>query len=689
MNLSDPVLKLGFVGPTFAKRLEKLGIKTIDDLLFHFPFRYDDYSLFSSISQTQPGETVTIRGVVEKIINEYTKNGKKIQKATIMDKTGQLEAVWFNQPYLIKTFKKGEVYNFSGKIEWFGRQKILQSPEFELANTPTTCKNNSFETLNNIHTGRLVPVYNETYGVSSKWLRSRIKTALQRLGGEIQEFLPEEIIKKERLIREKEAIFQIHFPDSKDLSEKARERLAFDELFLIQLLALLRKKEWASRKNEKKIIIFKDKLDEFISSLPFTLTDAQKRCINEIVSDMEKDLPMNRLLEGDVGSGKTVVAATACYLVFLNGFQSLFMAPTEILAQQHYNTLKNLLAPFGVPIELITGSSRTKNKKGQDDKTTKVIVGTHSLLFRDFDEEKIGLVIVDEQHRFGVEQRSLLGKKGGTPHFLTMTATPIPRSIALTLYGDLDLSIIDEMPQGRQKVKTWVVPKTKRNDCYQWIKTRIKENKEQAFIVCPFIEESESLISVKAAKKEFELLTSVVFQDLKLGLLHGKLKPKEKDQILNDFKEGKFDILVSTPVVEVGIDIPGATIILIEGADRFGLAQLHQLRGRVGRRNASSFCFLFTENENPGTINRLKTLEKTNVGMELAEIDLKIRGPGEIYGIRQHGFPDLKVASLSDILLIQRARKAVNLFMEKYLSTIEKNALQTRLKKYKIDIVNN
>ncbi len=672
MKLSDGIEKLPLVGPTYAKRLEKLEIATIEDLIFHFPFRYDDFSLISSISRVQPGETITVRGVVEKMTNEYTRHGKKIQKATIVDKTGKIEATWFNQPFLAKTIKVGEEYQFSGKVQFFGRQKTLASPEYEMAKSET------------LHTGRLVPVYNETYGLSSKWLRSRIKKALLLFGEQIEEFLPEEMVKKEGLMAEKEAVFQIHFPANKMLAEKAKERLAFDELFLIQLSALERKKEWQKKTLGHPLVVDQEKVLGFLGSLPFTLTGAQKRCLKEILADLVKGQPMNRLLQGDVGSGKTVVAAAAAYVAFLNGFQTLLMAPTEILANQHYLTLKTLLTPLAVPVELVTGSHKSSPKSAG------VTVGTHALLHQQFDATKVGLVIVDEQHRFGVEQRALLAQKGQAPHFLTMTATPIPRTIALTFFGDLDLSVIDELPEGRLKVKTWVVPKEKRQSAYKWIHDRIKDTPEQAFIICPLIEESETLTSVKAVTKEFSLLSQVIFPDLRLGLLHGRLKAKEKETILKSFTEGKLDILVATPVVEVGIDIPNATIMLIEGADRFGLAQLHQLRGRVGRSHLQSFCFLFTENENPLVIQRLKALETTFLGRELAEIDLKLRGPGEIYGTRQHGFPDLRVASFSDLSLIQKTRQAAELVLGHWLKDSQRRAvLKRRLERYKIEAVNN
>ena len=678
MNLKDHVVRLPFVGPTYAKRLEKLGITTIEDLIFHFPFRYDDFSLISPISRVQVGEIVTICGIVEKFSNTFTKTGKKIQMAEIVDDSGKIEAIFFNQMFLYRVLKKGERFNFSGKVEWFGHKKVLLSPEYE------KIPNTKYQILNTIHTGRLVPIYNETYGVSSKWLRSRIKTALDALGEQIEEFLPEEIVKNENLLPEKEAIEQIHFPKDKPSAQKAKYRLAFDELFLIQLASLLRKRDWEKKVLGKQFFIDFEQSMKFVENLPFALTNAQKKCIKEILLDLQKNIPMNRLLQGDVGSGKTVVAALAAYTAFLNKSDTLFMAPTEILANQHYQTLKALLAPFNVPIKLITASHKNNETIQQlNNCSPKVIVGTHALLYQDYDPEKIGLVIVDEQHRFGVEQRKVLSEKGKAPHFLTMTATPIPRTIALTLYNDLDLSVIDEMPPGRLKVKTWVVPEIKRKKAYEWISERVKDTQEQAFIICPFIEESETMSTVKAATKEFEILGKEIFPDLRLALIHGRVKSKEKDKILSEFKEGKFDVLVATPVVEVGIDIPNATIMMVEGAEHFGLAQLHQLRGRVGRSNLQSYCLLFTENEIPPVIRRLKSLERTDIGMELAEIDLKLRGPGEIHGTQQHGFADLRVASFTDLPLIQKTRAAAE--------TIRSlnSALKNKLEKYRIETVNN
>jgi len=642
------------VGQTYARRLTKLGIETIEDLIFHFPFRYDDFSLISPIAKVQPGEIVTIKGQLISIVNEYTKNGKKIQKAIVADDSGQIQIIWFNQIYLVKTFKIGESYNFSGKIEFFGHQIVMISPEYEnIQHTTLTVQANNKVP---IHTGRLVPIYPETYGVSSKWLRSRIAPLLKDFLPTLIDYLPIDLLDQQQLIPLSQALIYIHFPENQNQIDLARKRLAFDELLMIQLKGLKRKNDWQKEKLSKPFSIDQSKISQFTESLPFELTNAQKRCVKEILADLTKSQPMNRLLQGDVGSGKTVVAAIAMYVAHLNGFQSAIMAPTEILANQHYQTLKQLLTPFGLTINLTTSSKKQYSNIAI--KQSDIVVGTHALLYNKNIFNNLGLVIIDEQHRFGVEQRSQLVNKGQTPHVLTMTATPIPRTIALTLYGDLDLSVIDEMPIGRLKVKTWVVPPTKRQDAYNWIKKHVKDTDETAFVICPLIEESESLKTVKAVTVEFEKLKNQVFPDLRLGLLHGRMKSKEKDQTIEEFRKGDLDILVSTPVVEVGIDIPRATIMLIEAADRFGLAQLHQLRGRVGRGMKESYCLLFSDLTEGKAVQRLKMMETSHLGMELAEMDLRMRGPGEVYGITQHGFPDLKIASYSDLELIQETRQA-------------------------------
>ncbi len=642
MDLKTPIVEAGRLYKMYAGRLGKLGIIKPEDFLFHIPSRYEDYSLISTIQRAQVGEIVTIQGIVSEIKNEYTKSWKKLQKAIIADETGNIDVIWFNQPFIPKTMHKGDRISLSGKIDWFSRKPTLISPEYEILTNQSTP----------IHTGRLVPVYPETRGVSSKWLRRQVYKILHDYKQNLQEYIPQSILTDEKLLLFPQAIAQIHFPDSYHTAEKARYRLAFDELFLTQLAASVRREAWKQNfsGNPFAVAKFKKDISAFFEKLPFELTQAQKKAVEEIFSDLSIEKPMNRLLEGDVGSGKTVVAAIAMYLTHLNGFQSVLMAPTEILAQQHYKTIHALLNSLGVDVALATGSKKIVGEKWN------MLIGTHAVLSEKISYEKLGLVVIDEQQRFGVQQRSLIRQKGKNPHLLTMTATPIPRTVALTLYGDLDLSYLDEMPKGRKKIKTWLVQEEKRDNAYVWIEKQIRESGNQAFIICPFIEESESMQTVKAAAKEYERLQKDVFPNLHVGMLHGKLKPKEKDEVLSAFKEKKFDILVATPVVEVGIDIPNATIMLIEASERFGLAQLHQLRGRVGRGDKQSYCLLFTESLNPQTLQRLKAMETMHVGAELAELDLKLRGPGQLYGTMQHGAVNLKVATFSDFSLIQKTR---------------------------------
>lgn len=677
MNLKKPVSELFMIGPTYARRLKRLEIETTEDLLYHFPFRYLDFSLNSPIVSLQPGEIVSIKGEIASFVNQYTKSGKKIQKAEVQDQSGKINIYWFNQPYLAKILQKGYLVNFSGKVDFFGAERALISPEYEIVG-----KAGISIKKETIHTGRLVPIYHETYGVSSKWLRSRIAPLVKNYVPFIKDFLPLSVLKKYQLEDLNTALAQIHFPKNIQVAENAKKRLSFDEMFLIQMAALQRKASWKQKKLAYKFKLNEEKIETFKQSLPYKLTSAQERCLSEIFSDLKQDEPMNRLLEGDVGSGKTVVAAAAIFFAFLNGVQSALMAPTEILAFQHFQNLTQLLAPLGLKAVLLTGASKIKEIEFD------LIIGTHALIYKRAKFNKLGLVVIDEQHRFGVEQRSQLINKATlsnrpkiTPHVLTMTATPIPRTVALTLYGDLDLSVLDEMPPGRQVVKTWVVPPQKREAAYNWIEKQIIATKSQAFIICPLIEDSphETLQSVRSVTSEFERLNKYVFPHLKLGLLHGRLRSREKNAILEKFRKGSLDILVSTPVVEVGIDIPKATIIMIEAADRFGLAQLHQLRGRVGRSNQQSYCLLFTEMHGEQVMIRLKAMERIYVGMKLAELDLQIRGPGELFGTQQHGFFNLRIASFSDIDLIKRtAQAAKEIFEDRKFTPL----LKERLKEY-------
>jgi len=673
--------------PLTIKRFKSLGINTFWDLLNYFPFRYEDYSLLSPINQIQEGETVTVKGIIVSLKNEFTRRGFRLQKIEIDDGSGKAELVWFNQMYLIKLFREGLTLSAGGKVERNGRNLSIKPEEFEIVGAAPT-----------IHTGRLVPVYPEKRGLSSKTIREKIFYAINQL--DMQKLLPDEIMSYNNLIDETTAYKNIHFPENTKLARQSRQRLAFDELFTIQLSNAMIKQEWKKETVGNRFIVgvgYSDPqlmdgktrlaealtkrarldsakrappLQQFINNLPFKLTAAQKRVIDEIISDLRKTRPMNRFLQGEVGSGKTVVAAVAAYLAHLNGYQTLLMAPTEILAEQHYKTFQKLFSGTGIARNTPATTLITASHKPVRDELTKsnIVIGTQALLNAKLDFGKIGLVVIDEQHRFGVAQRAILKQKGTNPHLLTMTATPIPRTVALTLYGELDLSVIDEMPKGREQVKTYLVERNKRNDAYRWIEKNIVNENVQAFIVCPLIEESEveTMKTIRAVKKEYEYLKNQIFPRQKVGLLHGKLKAKEKNQVMLNFKDGKIDILVSTSVVEVGIDIPNATIILVESAERYGMAQLHQLRGRVGRGKKQSYCLLFSEAEDKNSLDRLRFFAHNSIGSELAEYDLKRRGPGQIYGTKQHGYADLKIASFSDYGLIRKTKSAASYFMNRY-----------------------
>ncbi len=666
MNLDTPLRHIPGIGYVHGRRLAEMNLLTISDLINHFPFRYEDFSEIVPINEAQLNTKVTLKGEIWQIKNIFTKYGKKITQAIFNDGTNSINLTWFNSTYLTKSIKVGDRLQISGKLTKYGSKLSIIMPVWEKLEASSM---NNASSKKPLHTGGLIPVYPETEGISSKWLRTKIAQILPKVNLFIEDPLPENI--KGKMLGLNDAYQKIHFPESYEDVDRATKRLSFDEIFLIQLKTLLIKNSWENKPSIDRFRIDRETLTVFTDNLPFGLTGAQKRVLEEIIADLQKGRPMNRLVQGEVGSGKTAVAAIAAYITHLNGFKTLYMAPTEILAFQHHSTFKKLLEPFGIEIGLYTGSrkfklnnesgivNKAKNKKTDSSVIIhnfepQIIIGTHALLSEKLQAENTGLIIVDEQQRFGVEQRSVLRNKAKIPHFLTMTATPIPRTVALTLYGDLDLSIIDEMPIGRIPVKTYVVPAKKRTDAYKFIEDRAREG-EQVYIITPLIEISETLLTVKAAVDEFENLKKV-FPKLKLGLLHGRLKPKEKNAVLQDFKNKKTDILVSTSVVEVGVDVPNATIMVIEGAERFGLAQLHQLRGRVGRGSKQSYCLLFPSTEESNIVSRLKNLEKISDGLKLAEIDLKIRGSGEIFGKRQSGRFDLKIASFNDLELIEKTR---------------------------------
>ncbi len=644
MELQTKLSHIIGIGPALASRLEKLGLINIVDLVHHYPFRYEDFSNIASVTEVKVGEVVTIKGQIWSISNIYTRNRKVITRAILNDGSGSVDLTWFNQSYLSKSIPTGSWIQVSGKISRYKNKLSIIAPQWERV----------VPAQNSLHTGRLVPVYPETFGLTSKWLRTKITQLLPKIKSQIVDPLPAQT--KGDMLDLSIALSEIHLPTDIKLLDKARHRLAFDELFFIQLNTQIKRNSWKQKNKTSSFKIDIELLQAFIHTLPFELTSAQQKVVGEIITDLQKSTPMNRLVQGDVGSGKTVVAVIVAHLAHQNSLKTILMAPTEILAFQHFETFKRLLEPLGLSIGIYTGS---KKDLGASD----IIIGTHALLSDKLELPGVGLVIIDEQQRFGVEQRSHLRVKSNIPHFLTMTATPIPRTVALTLYSDLDLSIINELPKGRQVIQTNFVPEKKRLDCYNFIQKQVQDGR-QIYIITPLIEQSETLVSVKAVKAEFKRLQDSVFPKLKLGLLHGRLSSKNKEVVLNDFKAQKLNILVSTSVVEVGVDIPNATIMLIEGAERFGLAQLHQLRGRVGRGEIKSYCFLFSSNNNPLAIQRLKNMESIHDGLKLAELDLKIRGSGELFSTRQSGDWHLKIADLTDLELIEKTRQAADKLLQ-------------------------
>ncbi len=664
-SLETPVENLSSVGKTTANLLHKIGVYSASDLIYYFPFRYEDYSQVINIKDLKPNQAVTVKGRIILLKNRRARRRRMtITEALLEDETGSIKIVWFNQPFLIKNLKPGDEVLIAGSASFDNLSLQFVSPTYE--------KIKGQESLN---AAKIVPIYYLTGRLTQKQLRFLINLVLKSINL-VPEWLPREIINDNKLLPLIDALKEIHFPTNWEKLNKARYRLKFDELFLIQLQSQRLKKYLAEAQAPQ--IKFKEKeIKEFVESLPFDLTIDQKKSAWRIFLDLEKNKPMNRLLEGDVGSGKTVVAALAILNSVLNGWQCVLMAPTEILARQHFKSLNDFFRNFNFKIALLTGAEQSLNNKVEikkDQILTEIekgkvdlIIGTHALIQDGVKYKNLGLVIIDEQHRFGVAQRKKIKEKNGnkkSPHFLSMTATPIPRSLALILYGDLDLSIIKEMPKGRKKIITKLVVEKNRDKAYQFIRQEIN-NGRQIFVICPLIDPSDKL-GVKSVKEEFKKLDQKVFPEFEIGLLHGKLKSVEKEKIMSEFKANKIKILVSTSVIEVGIDIPNATIMMIEGSERFGLAQLHQFRGRVGRGENQSYCFLFTNDTSAKTSQRLNALVKSTDGFSLAEYDLKFRGPGEVYGTRQSGLPDLKIASLNDLELIKLAKKQAEKFFSNY-----------------------
>lgn len=648
------------VGPKNASSLEKLGLFTLGDMLYFFPRRYDDYSQLKPIRQLVYGEVVTIIGQIQSVSNRPIRSGKmQLMEVVISDGTGALRISWFNQPWLANRFKEGMAIAVAGKVEQYLGRLVMNSPDWELVETE------------HLHTNRIVPIYSLTANITQKWLRGLMDQVVTYWAPRLTDPLPEHLRKSADVYELGRAIHQAHFPDSQEALKAARQRLAFDEVFYLQM-GVLRQKRTVQQANARVFEASDEWLNDCVTELPFPLTGAQTRAIADIRDDLLGGHPMNRLVQGDVGSGKTVVAAMAAMMVTRGEAQAAIMAPTSILAEQHLKNFSNFLVREGIlaegQVRLLTGDTsngeRAEILSGLASGFVKVLVGTHALIEDPVIFQDLQLVIIDEQHRFGVEQRASLRAKGTNPHLLVMTATPIPRSLALTLYGDLDLSVMDEMPAGREPVSTHVLAPTERERAYSLIRSQIKAG-HQAFIVYPLIEESEKLEELKAAVDDHERLSKEIFADKSLGLLHGKMKPDEKDRIMADFREKKYDILVSTTVIEVGVDVPNATVMLIEGANRFGLAQLHQLRGRVGRGGGESFCLLVPDKVDATENERLQAMVETNDGFRLAELDLKLRGPGQFIGTQQAGYAStLKMTSLTDVALIEKARQHAQTMFE-------------------------
>lgn len=662
LDLSTPVSQINRVGKTTSSRLKKLNIETVYDLIFYYPFRWEDLSNVVSIFDLVPGDPVTIKCTIDSLSSRRSANKRmNLTQATVSDETGSIQVIWFNQPYIAKTLSEGDVVYLSGKADVNRGSLQFSNPTFEKVS------------LNTTNTARIVPIYSLTSNLTQKQLRFLIKSVIA-LTDRVEDFLPQEIVEKYNLLDLSNALKQIHFPDSSEKLKQAADRLKFNELFLFQLQILLSKAALSDSK-ALSIKFHEAQTKKFVESLPFTLTADQKKSAWTIISDLEKDRPMNRLLEGDVGSGKTVVASLAMLNTALNGMQSVLMAPTEILASQHYKTVLELFKDSDKNTCLFTRTQKFINEEKVSKKKAleaiksghcKIIIGTHALIQDDIAFNNLALSIIDEQHRFGVNQRKTLKEKSGdastVPHLLSMTATPIPRSLALALYGDLDLSILREMPKERKKIITKVVDASAREDTYKFIRKEVKAG-HQIFVVCPLVDPSDKL-GVKSVTEEYDRLSKEVFPDLKIAMIHGKLKSSDKENIMTDFLNKKSDLLVSTSVIEVGVNIPNATVMMIEGSERFGLAQLHQFRGRVGRSSFQSHCFLLSDNKSFRTKERLNALVDSQDGFELAEKDLKFRGPGAIYGEVQSGYPEFKIAKLTDSELILQAKKTAQEILE-------------------------
>jgi len=647
--LNQPVERLKGIGKAKSALFRRLGIKTIGDVINHYPRDYEDRSRLKKIAELLDGESCSFEGIIaSRVVESRPRRGLIINRVSIRDETGLINAVWFNQPYLKNNFKIGEKYIFFGTI--------TRKRSFEVLN-PVYEKNDENGPVNTL---RIVPVYPATAKLSQNAIRTAIRAALEYTRGIHEDILPQWIKERYDLVDKDFAINNIHFPENDEAFLKARKRLVFEELIMLQL-GLLMYKSINEQKGKGIKFASGPYLKDVMDKLPFKLTNAQLRVIAEIEQDMEQDKVMNRLVQGDVGSGKTVVAMLALIKAVKSGYQGALMAPTGILAEQHYKTIEPMVRSFGIKVSLLTGNTPQKEamqildglKEGEVD----IIIGTHALLEERVIFKNLGLVVTDEQHRFGVRQRAKLSNKGENPDILVMTATPIPRTLSLILYGDLDISIIDELPPGRKKVKTYVVDSTMRERINNFIRKLVSEGR-QVYIVCPMVEQSDS-VNAKSAEEVAEALANKTFRDLRVSLVHGKMKAAEKEEVMARFAKGEIDILVSTTVIEVGVNVPNASLMVVENAERFGLSQLHQLRGRVGRGEHQSYCILFNESGSSVSRERMKILEQTNDGFLISEKDLELRGPGDFFGTRQHGIPELKIANLyKDIEILKKAQEA-------------------------------
>ena len=662
LKLSDKVQFVKGVGPKWAERLSKLEIKTVRDLFYYFPREYEDRSQMSQIKYTSAGEKANFKVEVLKVDYQKIRNNLDLLRVAFSDGSGVVNGIWYNQSYLREQFNKGDKYIISGKISeknWrkYNRKEI-NNPVYEKLGSDASVLN----------TGRIVPIYSLTEGVTQRRLRRIMGNALKSHAFLLKDQLPDSLLKKYNFPDLKTSILGMHFPKNEKHQKFSRKRLAFEEFFYLQLYALEEKKKYNDLNGIQHQFQKKDN-NKFLEGLEFELTEAQKRVWSEIRKDMESKETMSRLLQGDVGSGKTVVAALALLESMANGFQGIFMAPTEILAEQHYLNFQELLSDFDYKIKLLTGSVKASERKEIEAEIkngkTDLIIGTHALFQESLNYNNPGLVVIDEQHRFGVEQRHSLKQKGDNLDLLIMTATPIPRSMAMLIYGDLDLSVIDEMPPGRKEIATFWRRENRRKQIYSFLKEKI-ETGRQAYIVCPLIEKSEEMPDLVSAEELYNDLQSDFLKDHKLGLIHSSIPSEEKKEIMEKFRAGDVDVLVATTVIEVGVDVSNASIMIIENAERFGLAQLHQLRGRVGRGRTQSYCILISNPPGEDAAHRLEIMCKSNNGFLIAEEDLKIRGPGEFFGTRQHGIDDLKVASLiDDQNLLVKARDEAQLIVRK------------------------